>query len=488
MGTKYFRLRQFALAVSCFRSSFKLRPCHQAAINLASALLKSRRYDDASKVYLKCLTKEFNLTAAVGLADTLIYLKHFDDSIYWYKQALCRITKGKSYNDICKKLASSYAHIGNNSLSLRYWHKYYNLQNPIVDISTASRPLIDKDQSLKFSHSESQALRSTFSSSGFSFIPSFTNIPNHVSSIYRYLIYLHVPKCGGTSFHVPLDHVRSQYLNLPHVSQYISSSQSHFKIGNIEDVPLSINQISCLSQLIENSNGSLPPSFFWTIHGKLHDETFLALKTALGYTPLMISTLRDPVKRLKSHLRYHCPKFTSVDELLSYIVDDSLSLSNPFSRLLDKHGLKDSLHHFFADLNFSPTPSDNVINFLDLHQSAALDMLKTLHLSSCGFPNLLQASHLNVSKRSTNSNYDKWVDQAFSRCIELGYLDKDSNHACFTQSDDSFKNSMSRDYSLVSHNPLHPLTVVVTSETHAYTVFTKEILVDPQRVLCSLRP
>ena len=41
---------------------------------------------------------------------------------------------------------------------------------------------------------------------------------------------------------------------------------------------------------------------------------------------------------------------------------------------------------------------------------------------------------------------------------------------------------------LVSHNPLHPLTVVVTSETHACTVFTKEILVDPQRVLCSLRP
>jgi len=238
----------------------------------------------------------------------------------------------------------------------------------------------------------------------FDFVPSYEGMEDPF-----HLLFVHIAKCGGTTFEQPLDIMKHHLIKEGGDQKSIITG----KLANQEVVDLVKD--------IEDTHSSL-----YCIHNTEWESIYK--------NQVVFSIIRNPKDRLLSHIKHKARKWDN-EELIKNI-DAKNSI---FDNLMYKH-------------LFEYGPRDK-INCIDINDTQSLHSLKSTYLSSAKLPNILQSSRFNEgSDRKPIKITEKQLEEAFDRCIAKGYLKKDENI------DFKFKKFISEG------QRLHPLTFIVRKD------------------------
>ena len=238
----------------------------------------------------------------------------------------------------------------------------------------------------------------------FDFVPSYEGMKDPF-----HLLFVHIAKCGGTTFEQPLDIMKHHLIKEGGDQKSIITG----KLANQEVVDLVKD--------IEDTHSSL-----YCIHNTEWESIYK--------NQVVFSIIRNPKDRLLSHIKHKARKWDN-EELIKNI-DAKNSI---FDNLMYKH-------------LFEYGPRDK-INCIDINDTQSLHSLKSTYLSSAKLPNILQSSRFNEgSDRKPIKITEKQLEEALYRCIAKGYLKKDENI------DFKFKKFISEG------QRLHPLTFIVRKD------------------------
>ena len=238
----------------------------------------------------------------------------------------------------------------------------------------------------------------------FDFVPSYEGMKDPF-----HLLFVHIPKSAGTTFEQPLD-IMKHYLKKEGGDQKTLITGS---LANREAVNLMRNA--------ENTHSS-----FYCIHNTWWDTLYK--------NQVVFSIIRNPRDRLLSHLK-HKARGWDFSQLMKKIDENGSMFDNNIHRHLFIYGERDK------------------INCIDIKDTKSIIGLKSTYLSSAKLPNILQARRFNDGDDRKPINItEKQLEEALSRCIAKGYLEKDENI------DFNFKKFISEG------QRVHPLTFVVRKD------------------------
>ena len=237
----------------------------------------------------------------------------------------------------------------------------------------------------------------------YNFVPSFEGMEDPF-----HLLFVHIAKCGGTTFEQPLDIMKHHLMKEGGDQKSIISG----KLANQEVVDLVKD--------IEDTHSS-----FYCIHNTEWESIYK--------NQVVFSIIRNPKDRLLSHIKHKARK-KEYDRLINEIDSDNSDFDNLIHKHLFDFGSRDK------------------INCIDINDTQSLIGLKSTYLSSAKLPNILQSTRFNEGNvREPIKITEKQLEEALYRCIAKGYLKKDENI------DFNFKKFISKG------QRVHPLTFVVTN-------------------------
>ena len=249
----------------------------------------------------------------------------------------------------------------------------------------------------------------------YDFVPSYEGMKDPF-----HLLFVHIAKCGGTTFEQPLDIMKHHLIKEGGDQKSIITG----KLANQEVVDLVKD--------IEDTHSSL-----YCIHNTEWESIYK--------NQVVFSIIRNPKDRLLSHIKHKARKWDN-EELIKNIDAKNSIFDNLMYKHLFEYGSRDK------------------INCIDINDTQSLIGLKSTYLSSAKLPNILQSSRFNEgSDREPIKITEKQLEEALYRCIAKGYLKKDENI------DFKFKKFISEG------QRLHPLTFVVTKDAKYGIITTSDL-------------
>jgi len=447
-------------AVEIFRKSLSLNECWNSYEGLGWALLGTKQYLEAIDAFRKSLARNYNQPKQN------IYLSH-----------------------IC--LADLYEKVGNVYASIRTQEIRLTYVEPVI---SNIDPYLGAKATYEYIHNQQiDQLKSTCSANGFELHHSIqaNNEPGLES--WRYLIYLHIPKCGGTSFARPL-HLAKQHLferqreilNLDGAKRYLSTGN-----GTSE------SYVSALTNQLTTGSCKGLGSILLTPHHYTWKHLKQNISAAINACPRIVTTVRDPAERLLSdikHLSFHCNSMEGLLALVEHKNCGTDTKSSDFNNSMYRHIFDIGLNGDVTCANFDhETVKGKVVDqvdFIDVNDSLTISRVKSAFLSASSLPNIVQPSRLN---ESVNRESDKMcrlgideIQYVFNRCIEKGFLEKDLS----IDYDMLKKNTLKRLHIPALENSsatrIHPLTFVMLNEDSFFIISTKQFLQDPLHVINKL--
>ena len=489
LANLYLHFGRFDDSVSSFQSALATDPeCLQALGGLAYAYRKSSRFDESIATYNKLILLDpASIDSYFSLAELYKDKGCLEKAITFLNKAL---EFNSDHPEVLFMLSISLMDIGNIGDSLNVAKKYHRLRpfDPslyerlgstcerlsyrlnsknlylqaeiLYKESLCVRPLIRsfrvvgdaKDFSdLSFSQL-SRALPSNAH-----LIPSFS--PSDPSANIN-LYYLHIPKCGGMRFALPLQECVRLYedciLNgrldsfvktvAPDFTRLFSSRLSNklqhkvlLELLSSQSGPCSVNWSLIMSHC---------PGFARDIQSHITNIT--------GQVPIRVATYRDPKSRFLSALHYlYRESGGSLDKVRRCLDEKNLFLWN-------------TIYHYLFDLDDSSSFPNNspVVDYLfDLNDSGLFHQVQSYFLSANQLPNLI------VSKRFNVTTSDFRIPS-----VDLDALLSDYSLSDFVSHDNSEAVNQLRCQQLprafdiqLATEQLHPLTVLVADETRQRT-------------------
>ncbi len=215
----------------------------------------------------------------------------------------------------------------------------------------------------------------------FDFIPSYDGMTDPF-----HLLHVHIPKCGGTTFERPLDIMKHWIMKTDGTGKSLISG----KLSN--------------KQLVDAvKEYKRPHSSFYCIHNtnwaNIYDNQ------------VVFCIIRNPVERLLSDIKHKARKWDN--EKINQRIEEK---NSDFDNLMYRH-----IYDFGTQ--------ENIVNFVDINDKNTLSSLKSTYLSSARLPNILQSSKFWVGEEREEKVKlsDEEVNNAFKKCYDKGYLEKDEN-------------------------------------------------------------
>ena len=196
--------------------------------------------------------------------------------------------------------------------------------------------------------------------------------------------------------------------------------------------------------------------------------------------PRIVTTIRDPVSRLYSHLRHNAYYCESLDQLVSQIEDQNSEFENCIYRYVNDTRIKEYKSLDSDEYLDNAKVPLNQIDFIDIADSTSKSKIKSEYLSNSDLPNIIQMSQYNDSISRNKCNLSNaQIDYAFELCIRKGYLVKDQS----INLDKLKQQTKSRlefiDTSTKNECSIHPLTFIVYSDYTYKLIETSEFLKRP---------
>ncbi len=464
-----------------FEKSISLNEYWNSYNGLGWALFNSTLFSKAIDAFRKSLKLKENINAFRGLGWSLFRTKQYSEAIVAFRKTLRY--EGSDENEILsiyRQLADSYDLINKKSSSLRTWNIYFSYSGLINKID----PFIGLERTYEQIESNKlEQITYNFLDNGFEFSPSYQIADDSSLKEWRHILYLHIPKCAGTSFEQPL-RILSKLLYKLQPKGFTNDLIDNYIVPE----PIrSKYEVQVLRKKIEFSTPNKIKSTFISCHGVSWNPLSSSISKAIENAPKVLVLSRNPKQRLLSQVRHEAFNYESIDKLIDYIEENTSKKNSELNNIMYKYIFDVGLNAIESKTELEkrqilPNDLDDMA-FVDISDVSSKMKIRSAYLSASRLPNVFQYSKLNDSlsrgKKLVKQLNEDEIKYAFNRCIELGFVEKDEaiDFDCLHKRTLSKINNFSFDNEHISN--IHPLTFILSKESIGSIVPTKMFLENP---------
>ena len=425
LGWALYKLQQYRPAVDAFKQSLALEEHWQTYQGLGLIFLRANVYNQSIDAFQKSLLLREDWNTYLGLGRSLFKVNQYQEAIEAFKKALAlnNLNSIELTAEINRELADAYDGAGNADSSVASWEVYLSYLDPISSLD----PFLGNEANYEqVNHEQIEIIKSICASIGLDFNPSFEGINDASIESWKYLMYLHIPKCGGTSFETPLyllkECLKGKSCDLPQVNR-INGYLGISRLVSNHAITALVNSIS------SNSCNSLKNAFLG-LHGAKWSSLHDCIGELFNNCPRIVTTVRDPGQRLLSHIKHQAFQYcASIDDLLAIADNQNSIFNNLMYRQIFDYGLRGDNSYSNSELGGERLDLIEDMDFIDMSDSAVISKVKSSFLSASSFPNIVQTSRFNDSKEREGINGLKLssddIEYVFKYCVEKGFLEKD---------------------------------------------------------------
>lgn len=469
--------KRFKEAIIAFNQLSDLTEDWKALQALGDCYGAIGNYRLAIETFFRSLSLDENWITLCGIGDSLVGVNEFHQSLKFYKRSLIvsnsDVTCAKK---VYQSMARAYQLLEEDEKQKRSIEvvMVHSDLNPIKRID----PLCGKeDKGIEVGSKQLQKLNASLARKGYEFYSSLhKSDANHsVFSGWSNILYLHIPKCAGTSYILPLNTLFKALAENIVESNKIKPRRQYFISGNIQN-DFHANAI-CKSFLESCSpEDEVLSGLFLAPHGIEWKKLSHLFKGGVNNKLKSVCLLRRPDKRLMSQIKMLASHSETIDELRSAILREEHNFDNTLSRYITDKGLKR------VDLNKYDNGSQPIHNdtygmiFLDIEDTQPISQVKSAFLSSCNLPNLIQPKVLNKNAHGSFPSTPKdYIHEVYSECLDNGYINEDEK--IYRECLNLKQHVLDIDpFCLNRRHFLHPLTFVFNGNRKYSIELTKNII------------
>ena len=478
-GKCLFFLNQFEEAKKSFLKSLEIHMESETLMLLSQCYSKLKQSEQAIKMlhYSVSLEEEWRNCARLGWE--YLGIGNYVKSIKYFKKSIAFKPEGSSYRGLGQALKKS----GSQDLALEAVEIDLGLSEPIAQINS----FLSYDQHpINLSDLELTHVQKVCSEFGCEFHASKIIEKKTCLADWSNLMYLHIPKCAGSSFKIPFYMLFEELKKQTNMLESKGNTEHHLNTTSLLSSPL---MLDALERYTAEKELSLLKSIFFTTAKSPPPKWFNSYSSISKYSNSpgrIIAITRNPRKRLYSHIKWEASHF-NLDTMHERIASENSILNNTMYRFIYQYpfGVKS-----VEDIASSPA---NQFEFVDISDKKMLSSFKTAFLSSSCLPNIVQVEQMNDSSKNHSNLSDDEIQSLFNICVEKGFLDKDES----IDLNSLHTSTRERHQSLLTNHGnntgLHPLTFIATNNSNnqmdkaggGYLVPTAELIDNPKKVLAS---
>ncbi len=458
-------------AIDAFSKSLTLKEDWSSFQGLGWAFTNAGRHHKAIEAFEKSISIKSDWNTYFSIALIKIKQNEFKEAVEAHIKSV-ELNKNESLylDSFYTEVANQFEDLGKENSARRCWEIYYANQLPYAKIN----PFLNEKPIYQTIELEDlNEIKSHCHSNGFVFQPSYANNDLYELANWRNMMYLHIPKCGGTSFKIPL-------LMLYHLlsNSKLKSNDNYINClvtGNIG----SKSQEEALKKSITRNKYKSLDNIFFTSYTENWEELYRHVSQESHKNPRIIATIRNPRERLLSHLKMVAENCQTKDELIEIINKYKNEYDNCIYRYLFTGKAKDQ-KKYLKGPNYDLIKD---IDFVDISDHETISKLKSAFLSASKLPNIVQYSKLNDSKnrltRIENKIPYKEIEQVYHYCIKHNFVEKDES-INYDYLKSTTKKRLNLPYFEKSKTcKVHPLTFIIKSEKEYEIIPTHEFLKCP---------
>ncbi len=477
LGSALHNTYKFKEAIDAFRKSLALKEDWNSYKGLGSALHNTSQFKEAIEQFRKSLALKENWDTYRGLGLALFQTNNFKEAIQAFRKAFT-LVDSSSINQMVisyRALANAYRKEGNIDASIRTWESFFLYTKPITSIDpfVGNEPIYEQ-----VNREYLDKLKETCNRLGFTFIPSFEAENDVNLKSWKYLMFLHIPRSGGTSFEYPIHKLKQILVDVNRKYEDCNNHHIYFNAGE------SIMKNDQNTALINLTNPNIFPnlkSIYISTHGATWTKVSKQLSERINSQPRIVTTIRNPSKRLFSHIKNDAITH-SLEEIKSIIDDKNSRYKNTMHKFIFDYGLDGSISSSFCNkIDFK---SINDIEFIDISDTQTISKVKSAFLSASSLPNIVQCSRFHNSKDCNLYKLTKnEIKDAFCRCLDNGFLRQDLSINYGFLKRKTLNRLHFPSFFNKSISKIHPLTFVIKSETQYNICSTKQFCENPLNYL-----
>ena len=183
-------------AIDAFHKSLSLQEDWNSYQGLGFALYRSTQFAEAIDAFRKSLALQEHWNSYQGLGWALFRTNQYQEAIEAFRKALAlyNLNSNELTAQLHRELADAYDGAGNSDASIASWEVYLSYLEPISSLD----PFLGNGGIYEqVDHEKIERIKSTCASIGLDFNPSFKGDKDASIESWKYLMYLHIPKCGG---------------------------------------------------------------------------------------------------------------------------------------------------------------------------------------------------------------------------------------------------------------------------------------------------
>ncbi|KZR69162.1 Tetratricopeptide repeat [Prochlorococcus marinus str. MIT 1313] len=480
LGSLLSLTHQYDETIYILRKSLGIHEEWESYKFLGSALCFRHQYDEAIIAFKKSLAMHEDWESYKGLGLVLHNLHEYEKARKIFKRAIfiedySFWAQGSNYSP----LYALYKDQGDNEKAVRCMKISYTYHRPSKLINKIDTFCGQKNSYFHIGRPKLNQLYRLCSVHDYIFSPSFFTDNDDVNlASWKNLMYLHIPKCGGTSIETPLSSIVKRLSQFIFDNPNIKPKATYLNSGNIS----TRNCLRAFEHVLDQevSTESRLDGIFYAPH----DVTWNKLKENIDKVSQsnarIFTTIRNPKARLMSMLRMS-GHATSRHEIFEEINKHPYQYKNCMDKYIYDYGLEGSITQ---QPYCQPTDYGRIdhIEFVDMLDLSTISKIKSSYLSATYLPNIVQYSRLNSAvkrlERGDPQMKESEIEIVYKHCLEKGYLDRDMQ----IDFDFLIKNSKDRlrfPDSIEHSSSIHPITFIYDKHGTSRLITTDKFLHDP---------
>ena len=476
LGVALLHLMQNKSAADAFNKSLTLKQTWESYQGLGTSLHKMGQYQLAVDAFKNSLVLNDHWQSHQGIGMALLNMKQYQLAV----DALKKSIKLQEDWETSRTLGEAFLRLGKEEEAANAMQNYF--RNNINQYQPKIDPCLAEKEGVSITQEEIRRIANDISKLDYAFHPSFfTGAKNNqLLQSWEHLIHIHIPKCAGTNFDAPIRALPEQILNQSSdlKRSYDSHSQCnhYFWYGGLA---IKFIHDAYVRETFKNAKSSSIQGSFLSTCGSKHGIYDQELKKR-GVSAKKICIVRDPSKRLYSHIRHNGRISKDYQELLQRCVNDGPNLMDRYIYDYDLfYGRKEV--PYCQPFDYEHCDS---IDFIDIADNDSITKIKSSFLTATLMPNIVQCNRLNDDKGKNHNNAlnENNFQEVFKELISRGYIDRD-NQIDLEYLKNKTQQRLQFPEIIFTGECLHPITFIYPKTGTPRLMLTQDFIDDPLRAI-----